>query len=125
MANINLLAQTFGKFPKENIRKIIREANTDNHCRGYNTWRLFASMAFCQFSGCDSVRDISNGLNSANENLNHLGISRVPYKSTVTYQNERRDSKLLSDIFFEQYGYFRQQKQWTLGKFHFRIPIKL
>ncbi|WP_234985397.1 DUF4372 domain-containing protein [Porphyromonas crevioricanis] len=29
---------------------------------------------FSQFSSCDSVRDISNGLNSANGNLNHSGI---------------------------------------------------
>ncbi len=34
-------------------------------------------MMFCQFSGCDSGCDISNGLNSANGNLNHLGISRA------------------------------------------------
>ncbi|MEE1542933.1 MAG: DUF4372 domain-containing protein [Paludibacteraceae bacterium] len=47
---------------------------------------------FCQFSCCDSVRDISNGLKSATGNLNHLGISRAPYKSTVAYQNSNRNS---------------------------------
>lgn len=64
IANITLFAQAIGKLPKENIRKIISEEKTDKHCRGYNTWSQFISMMFCQFSGCDSVRDISDGLNS-------------------------------------------------------------
>ena len=125
MANIGLFAQAIGKLPKENIRKIIRQAKTDKHCKGYNTWSQFISMMFCQFSGCDSVRDISNGLNSANGNLNHLNISRAPSKSTVAYQNAHRDSRVFRDIFYELYRYFGQQAQWERGKFRFKMPIKL
>ena len=125
MANITLFAQAIGKLPKENIRKIIRQAKTDKHCKGYNTWSQFISMMFCQFSGCDSVRDISNGLNSANGNLNHLSISRAPSKSTVAYQNAHRDSKVFRDIYYEMYRYFGQQAQWERGKFRFKMPIKL
>ena len=125
MANITLFAQAIGKLPKENIRKIIRQAKTDKHCKGYNTWSQFISMMFCQFSGCDSVRDISNGLNSANGNLNHLSISRAPSKSTVAYQNAHRESKVFRDIYYEIYRYFGQQAQWERGKFRFKMPIKL
>ena len=125
MANIALFAQAISKLPKENIRKIIRQAKTDKHCKGYNTWSQFISMMFCQFSGCDSVRDISNGLNSANGNLNHLSISRAPSKSTVAYQNAHRDSKVFRDIYYEMYRYFGQQAQWERGKFRFKMPIKL
>ena len=60
MANITLFAQAIGKLPKENIREIIREEKTDKHCRGNDTWSQFISMMFCQFSGCDSARGISN-----------------------------------------------------------------
>lgn len=91
MANITLFAQVIGKMPKENIRKIIRTARTDKHCKGYDAWSQLVSMIFCQFSYCDSVRDISNGLKSATGNLNHLGISRAPSKSTIAYQNANRN----------------------------------
>ena len=94
MANITLFAQAINKLPKESIRKIVRDSKTDKHSKGYDTWSQFISMMFCQFSGCDSVRDISNGLNSANGNLNHLGICRAPSKSTVAYQNANRDSSV-------------------------------
>ena len=111
MANITLFAQIISQLPKEKIRKIIKKSGTDKHSKGYNTWSQFVSMIFSQFSGCDSVRDISNGLKSATGNLNHLGISRAPSKSTVAYQNARRDSSVQAE---------RQR-----GKFRFKMPIRL
>ena len=125
MANITLFAQVIGKMPKENIRKIIRTARTDKHCKGYDTWSQLISMIFCQFSCCDSVRDISNGLKSATGNLNHLGISRAPSKSTVAYQNAKRDSSVFRDIFYMLYRHFGQQAQWQRKNFRFKMPIKL
>ena len=82
-------------------------------------------MVFCQFSGCDSVRDISNGLKSATGNLNHLGISRAPSKSTVSYQNTNRDSDVSRDIFYAVYKYFGQQGWGSRKGFRFKMPIKL
>ena len=69
-AKVTLFPQVIGKLPKETIRRIIRTAGTDKHCKGYDTWSQFVSMVFCQFSGCDSVRDISNGLKSATDQEN-------------------------------------------------------
>ena len=83
------------------------------------------SMVFCQFSQCDSVRDISNGLKSATGNLNHLGIRRAPSKSTVAYQNAHRDSGVFRDIFYALYSHFGQQGQWARKKFRFKMPVKL
>lgn len=111
--------------PKENIRKIIRTAQTDKYCKGYDTWSQLISMIFCQFSCCDSVRDISNGLKSATGNLNHLGISRAPSKSSISYQNTNRDSNVFRDIFYMLYNHFGQQAQWQRKYFRFKMPIKL
>lgn len=125
MTNITLFAQAIGKLPKEKIRKIIRESGTDKHCKGYDTWSQFVSMMFSQFSNCDSVRDISNGLNSANGNLNHLGIARAPSKSTIAYQNAHRNSKVFRDIYYATFQHFGQQSLWQCSKFRFKAPIKL
>ena len=116
MANITLFAQVIGKLPKEMIRKIIREEKTDKHCKGYDTWSQLISMMFCQFSGCDSARDIYNGLNSASGNLNHLGICRAPSKSTVAYQNANRSGTVFRRIFYALVAYFGQQAAWQRTK---------
>lgn len=105
MSNITLFAQAIGQLPKEKIKTIIRNAKTDKHSKGYDTWSQLMSMMFCQFSNCDSVRDISNGLHSANGNLNHLGISRAPSKSTVAYQNAHRDSQVFRAIYYAVFQY--------------------
>lgn len=125
MANITLFAQVISQLPKENIRKIIKAAGSDRYCKGYNTWSQFVSMVFSQFSGCDSVRDISNGLKSATGNLNHLGINRAPSKSTVAYQNANRNSAVFRDIFYMLFRHFGQQAVWQRKKFRFKMPIKL
>ena len=54
-----------------------------------------------QFSGVNSLRDISNGLRSATGNLNHLGISQAPSKSTISYQNKNRNYKLFESLYFK------------------------
>lgn len=125
MAKITLFAQVIAHLPKENIRKIIREAGTDKHCKGYDTWSQLVSMIFCQFSNCDSVRDISNGLKSATGNLNHLGISRAPSKSTVAYQNKCRDSSVFRSIYYSLFRHFGQQGTWQRSRFRFKMPIRL
>ncbi|WP_278846613.1 IS4 family transposase, partial [Porphyromonas gulae] len=125
MTKITLFAQAIGKLPKEKIRKIIRESGTEKHCKGYDTWSQFVSIMFSQFSNCDSVRDISNGLNSANGNLNHLGIARAPSKSTIAYRNAHRNSKVFRDIYYATFQHFGQQSLWQRSKFRFKAPIKL
>ncbi len=82
-------------------------------------------MVFCQFSNCNSVRDISNGLKSATGNLNHLGIIRAPSKSTVAYQNAHRDSNVFRDIFYALSRHFGQQAAWQRKGVRFKMPIKL
>lgn len=125
MANLTLFAQIISLLPKEKIRRLIKKAGTDKHCKGYNTWSQFVSMVFSQFSGCDSVRDISNGLKSATGNLNHLGINKAPSKSTVAYQNARRESSVFREIFYMLFQHFGQQAAIERRNFRFRMPIKL
>lgn len=125
MAKLTLFAQIISLLPKEKIRKNIKEDGTDKHCKGYNTWSQFVSMVFSQFSGCNPVRDVSNRQKSATGNLNHLGISRAPSKSTIAYQNANRDSGVFRRIFYGLFQYFGQQVCWQRKGFRFKMPIKL
>ena len=47
-------------------------------------------MLYCQFGNCQGIRDISFGLRSATGNLSHLGVSRTPSKSSISYINAHR-----------------------------------
>ena len=66
------------------------------------------TMIFSQFSGSVSLRQISEGLQSASGNLNHLGLSRVPSKSNIGYQNALRTSSFFEDVFYALFQYLGQ-----------------
>jgi len=48
----------------------------------------------------NSNRDISNGLRSATGKLSHLGISRAPSKSSMSFINTHRSHEVLKDLYF-------------------------
>jgi len=95
MTNINLFSQIVSKLDKPIFKKLVKEKQTDKHQKGFNSWTHLISMLFGQFANSKSVRDISNGLRSATGNLNHLGVNKAPSKSSISYQNQRRDWTLL------------------------------
>src|SRR5690606_12100302 len=101
MVNITLFSQIIQKLNRSSFNKLVKKRQTDKHNKGFNSWTHLVPMLFCQFSKSQSVRDISNGLRSATGNLNHLGVEKAPSKSTLSYQNKRRDWELFSDYYYQ------------------------
>ena len=123
MAKITLFAQVIQKLPKEIVKSLAKKHGTDKYAKGFNTWSHLVSMIFCQFANCVSLREISNGLHSANGNLNHLGIARAPSKSNLAYQNEHRSCAFFRECYYAFLGYFGQQISFSGRKFRFKNPV--
>jgi hypothetical protein len=99
MVNVNLFSQLLAHIPREKFDKLVKEHRSDKHSKGINSWTHFVSMLFCHIGGAESVRDISNGLMSTTGNASHLGISRVPSKSSLSYINAHRPFELFRDFY--------------------------
>lgn len=125
MSKINLFSQIISKLDRNSFKKLVKEHDTDKHQKGYNSWTHLVSMLFCQFAKSQSVRDISNGLRSATGNLNHLGIERAPSKSTISYQNQRRDWQLFRDYYYSLLSQLGQQMNVKQSKFRIKSKIFL
>lgn len=123
MARITLFAQVIRLLPKELIKSLVKKHGTDKHAKGFSTWSHLVSMIFCQFADCVSLREISNGLRSANGNLNHLGILRAPSKSNLAYQNEKRSCAFFRDCYYTLPDYFGQQVRLSGRKFRFKNAV--
>lgn len=85
---------------RETVNSIVSKYESDKHSKGITTWTQLVSMLFCHLGKAGSLREISNGLRSATGNLNHLGVSRPPCKSSLCYQNGHRDWQVFRDIYF-------------------------
>lgn len=97
MINLTLFSQIISKLDRISFSKPVREKETDKLQKGFNSWTHLVSRLSCQFAKSQSLRDISNGLRSATGNLNHMGVQKVPSKSTISYQNKHRDWELFRD----------------------------
>lgn len=104
---------------------MVKEKQTDKGCKGFDSWTHLVSMLFCHFAKSTSVRDISNGLRSATGNLNHLGIIKAPSKSSISYQNKRRDSDLFRDLYYSLLGSLGQQASVKRSKLRIKVPVYL
>ncbi len=58
-------------------------------------------MVFCHVANSQSVREIYYVQRTATGNLNHLGVSRAPSKTTLIYQIQRRDLQLFHDEYYQ------------------------
>jgi hypothetical protein len=123
MTNITLFSQIISKLDREKFKKLVSVKKTDKHNKGFNSWTHLVSMLFCQFAKSTSVRDISNGLRSATGNLNHLGIETAPSKSTISYQNQRRDWTLFQDYYYFLLDHLGQQPGYKQVKFKIKSKI--
>ena len=125
MTNITLFSQIISKLDRSKFNKLVKEKQTDKHCKGFNSWTHLVSMLFCQFAKSQSVRDISNGLRSATGNLNHLGVDRAPSKSTISYQNKNRSCDLFKDYYFQLLESLGQHPRFKQVKFKIKSKIFL
>lgn len=125
MAQVNLFTQIISHLDRNVFRGLVREKGTDKHQKGFHSWTHLVSMIFAQFAKVDSVRDISNGLRSASGNLNHLGISKAPSKSSVSYQNKNRDWTLFQDYYLALYANLREKAAFKQVKFRIKSKILL
>jgi hypothetical protein len=102
-SNVSLFAQILGKADRELFRKAVKVHQSDKHSKGNDSWTHLVSMLFMQFANATSLRDISNGLRSATGNLSHLGLTKAPSRSGLSYINEHRSFELFKDFYFALY----------------------
>jgi hypothetical protein len=125
MAKITLFSQIIGKLDKYIFKNLVNSKQTNKFHKGFDSWSHLISMLFCQFAKSQSVRDISNGLRSATGNLNHLGLQTAPSKSTLSYQNARRDWTLFRDYYYSLLSHLGQQAGFKRVKFRIKSKIFL
>lgn len=113
MVNLSLFSQITSMIPRQLFTDIIKKYDSDKFSKGIDSWTQFISMLFCQLGQVNSVRDISNGLRCITGNINHLGCSQAPSKSTISYINEHRTYKIFQEFYYALADYFRSQLKFT------------
>lgn len=109
---LSLYAQLVNQHLDRNeFNKIVKRHHADKYCKKFDSWSQLVWMIFCHLSSCSSIRDISNVMHSITGNINHLGLSRAPSKSSVAYQNKNRTWEIFKDYYYTLLARLGQQQR--------------
>jgi hypothetical protein len=108
-------------FPRLEFEALVREHKAERHARGFSCWDQFVAMLFCQLGRAQSLREICGGLAATEGKLKHLGVQRVPVRSTLAYANQHRPWQLYEGVFHQLLGRCRALP----GGHKFRFKNKL
>jgi len=121
----SLFGQLLQHFPRALFASLVAKHGAERHAKGFTCWTQFVAMLFCQLARADSLREICNGLACCLGKLVHLGVSRAPNKSTLSYANEHRPAAFFQDLFYATLDHFRQRGEMGSRKRKFRFKSKL
>jgi len=100
MYNSTILLQNVNTLlPLESLSKATKDLHTDKYCKYFNTRYLFLVLLTAQAKGWISLRDIQSGFSFHANNLYHLGMKKIPCRSTISDANTRVNPVVFEDLF--------------------------
>lgn len=121
----SLFSQLLQHFPRTKFAQLVTKHDAEKHAKGFTCWTQFVAMLFCHTAHADSLREICCGLSCCLGKLQHLGVSKAPNKSTLSYANAHRPAELFEDLFYSTLEIFRNNRMIGDGKHRFRFKNKL
>jgi len=120
---VSVFAQVISMINRNKFANSVAELEAEKASKGFRCWEQFVCMLFCHLASADSLREICGGLASSMGKMVHLGINRVPKRSTLSYANTHRPWQLFEKVFYDLLGeanlYAVKQKR----RFRFKNPL--
>ena len=102
-----IFSQLLSLLDKSVIRQSIEEHKANRCYKKLFLWDHLVSMLYGIYTNCTSLREIQYGLEVCQGKLNHLNLTRVPPRSTLSDGNKQRPSKVFGTIYQKLYGFYK------------------
>lgn len=102
-----ILSQLLSLVDKSVIEHTICSHRANYRYKKLFLWDHLVSMLYGVFTHCTSLREIQHGLEVCQGKLNHLNLSRVPPRSTLSDGNKNRPSKVFGTIYQKIYDIYK------------------
>lgn len=98
-APISFFAQILKYLPQDWILEEDKRLSPRCNARKFTLWDQIVSLLFCHLAGCDSLREIEDGLISAVGKLQHLSAKAMG-RTTLAYAKEHRPYEMTKRLYF-------------------------
>ena len=102
-----IFSQLLSLLDQSIIKQTIQEHKANRCYKRLFVWDHLVSMLYGIYTNCTSLREIQCGLEVCQGKLNHLNLSRVPPRSTLSDGNMQRPSKVFGTIYQKLYGLYK------------------
>lgn len=102
-----ILSQLLSLIERPVIQQTIRSHKANYRYKKLFLWDHLVSMLYGIFTNCTSLREVQHGLEVCQGKLNHLNLSRVPPRSTLSDGNKSRPAKVFGTIYQKLYETYK------------------
>jgi len=87
----SVFAQVLYLINRNKFARSVSELEAEKEAKGFHCWEQLVCMLFCHLASADSLREICGGLASSMGKMVHLGINRMPKRSTQSHACQNRN----------------------------------
>lgn len=102
-----IFSQLLSLIDRSSLKRITAKHQADRYYKKFDTWHHLVSMLYCSMSGATALRELTTGLLACKNKLVHLGITKVPRRSTISDGNRKRPSAVFADIYMDLFKKYR------------------
>lgn len=99
MKNSHIFSQILQHIDWNAFNAIVSKHKGNKAAKGITCRSQFIMMLFAHVAGFDSLREICQGMETQGGHLNHMGIEKIPKKSSLSYANQHRPWEIYRDMF--------------------------
>ena len=85
------------------ILEISRKNGGEKYVKSFDGYTHLLTMLFAVIMRFDSLREIEAAMTAEVRKLHHIGIEKVPKRSTLSDANARRPEKFFEDVYRDLY----------------------
>ena len=119
----SVFAQVLSLIDRREFSRSVAELQAEKGAKGFRCWEQLVCMLFCHLASADSLREICGGLASSMGRMVHLGIKRMPKRSTLSYANSHRSWQLFEKVFYQLLSEADLLAAKQKRRFRFKNPL--
>lgn len=85
------------------IAKAVAKTQSDYRIKRFSTFDHLVSMLFAAFSQSTSLREVSSAMLGLKGKTKHFKLNHIPYRSTLSDANKRRNHEVFAKIYYQLY----------------------
>lgn len=95
--------QLLSLIPRSIVNQLARQHRSDRYCKKFRSYDHLVTMLYCTLHRCNSLREVTTGMQASASRLVHLGLTNTPRRSTLSDANERRAAVFFQDLYHKIY----------------------